>query len=190
MANPGIITTQWLGTGVREMLAKAEEDKQMEEWEINKPLGRCWDSGKKIEYGEDYFATLVETEQGLERRDFCADYWQEKKPDVFCYWKSKLPNPGHKKQIFVDDDMLMAFFERLEAETEQERINFRFVLALILMRKRRLKYDSSGIEDDKDVWHLRITGENQFVDVINPHLDEEQVGQLSSQIGEILQVDL
>ncbi len=162
----------------------------MDEWEIDKPLGQCYGTGKKIEYGEEYFAALVETKEGLQRRDFCADYWQEKKPDVFCYWKTKLPHPDRKKQIFVDDEMLMAFFERLGKETEQEKINFRFVLALILMRKRRLKYDLSKIEDDKEIWRLRIAGDKQFVEVVNPHLDEEQIGQLSSQIGKILQVEL
>jgi hypothetical protein len=162
----------------------------MDEWEIDKPLGQCYGTGGKIEYGEEYFATLVETKEGLQRRDFCADYWQEKKPDVFCYWKTRLSDPGQKKQIFVDDEMLMAFFERLGKETEQEKINFRFVLALILMRKRRLKYNSSKIEGDKEVWHLRIAGDKQFVEVINPHLDEEQIEQLSSQISQILQVEL
>ena len=162
----------------------------MDEWEVSKPLGQCCGTGKKIEPGEEYFAALVETNEGLERRDFCADYWQEQKPDVFCFWKSRLPHPDQKKQIFVDDEMLMAFFERLAQETEQERINFRFVLALILMRKRRLKYDLSGTQDGKEIWRLRITGDKEFVEVINPHLDEEQIEQLSSQIGEILQADL
>jgi len=162
----------------------------MDEWEIEKPLGQCYGTGKKIEYGEEYFAALVETKEGLQRRDFCADYWQAEKPDVFCYWKSKLPHPDQKKQIFVDDEMLMAFFERLGKEREQEKINFRFVLALILMRKRRLKYDLSKIEGDKEIWRLRIAGDKRFVEVINPHLDEEQIEQLSSQISQILQVDL
>jgi hypothetical protein len=162
----------------------------MDEWEIDKPLGQCSGSGKKIEYGEEYFAALVETDQGLARWDFCADYWQEQKPDVFCYWKTKLPRPDQKKHIFVDDEMLMAFFERLEQEREQEKINFRFVLALILMRKRRLKYDSSETQDNKEIWRLRVVGGKETAEVINPHLDEEQIKQLSSQLSEILQVDL
>jgi len=162
----------------------------MDEWEIDKPVGQCCGTGKKIEPGEEYFGALVETDEGLVRRDFCADYWEQEKPDVFCYWKTKLPHPDQKKQIFVDDEMLMAFFERLERETEQEKINFRFVLALVLMRKRRLKYDSSKIEEDKEIWRLRIAGEKQFVEVINPHLDDGQIGQLSSQMGKILQVEL
>ncbi len=162
----------------------------MDEWEINKPLGQCYGTGRKIEYGEEYFGALVETGEGLQRQDFCADYWEKEKPDVFCYWKTRLPHPDQKKQIFVDDDMLLAFFERLEKETEQEKLNFRFVLALILMRKRRLKYDATRVEDAKEIWRLRIVGEKQIVEVINPHLDEEQIEQLSSQIGQILQTDL
>jgi hypothetical protein len=163
----------------------------MDEWEIKKPLGQCYGTGRKIEYGEEYFAALVETDQGLQRRDFCAEYWQDKNPDVFCYWKTRMPHPDQKKQIFVDDEMLMAFFDRLARETEQEKINFRFVLALILMRKRRLKYDSSKIEDDKEIWRLRIVGsDKQFVELINPNLNEEQIEQLSSQLSQILQVEL
>jgi hypothetical protein len=87
--------------------------------------------------------------------------------------------------------MLMAFFDRLAQETEQEKVNFRFVLALILMRKRRLKYDSSRTDSGNEVWRLRVVGgDGEFVDVINPHLDEGQVDELSSQVGQILQVEL
>jgi len=84
----------------------------------------------------------------------------------------------------------MVFFERLAEETDEEKINFRFVLMLVLMRKRRLKYESSKIQDNKEIWCLRIAGTKDAVEVINPHLDEEQMKQLSSQIGQILQVDL
>lgn len=163
----------------------------MDEWEIDKPLGHCYGMGRQLEAGEEYFGALVESEEGLKRQDFCADYWNEHKPTVFCYWKTRLPHPDEKKQIFVDDEMLMAFFERLAGEREQEKINFRFVLALVLMRKRRLKYDSSKTEDGNEIWRLRIAGgDKEFVELINPHLDEEQIEQLSSQIGQILQVDL
>ncbi len=163
----------------------------MAKWEIDKSLGQCYGTGKKIEYGEEYFAALVETEQGFERRDFCADYWEREKPDVFCYWKTKLARPDEKRQIFVDDQMLMSFFERLAGETKQEKINFRFVLALVLMRKRRLKYYSSRVEAGNEIWRLRTVGaDRQFVEVTKPNLNAEQIEELSSQIGQILQVDL
>jgi hypothetical protein len=163
----------------------------MEEWEIDKPLGQCYGTGRQIEAGEEYFGALVETEEGLKRQDFCADYWNNQKPEAFCYWKTRLPHTDEKKQMFIDDEMLMAFFERLAGEREAEKINFRFVLALVLMRKRRLKYDSSKIEEGKEVWRLKIAGgDKEFVELINPHLDERQIEELSSQIGQILQVVL
>lgn len=161
----------------------------MDEWTINKPLGQCSGTGRKIEYGEEYYGALVQTEEGLQRQDFCADYWESQKPQTFCHWKTKLPQPGQKKQLFVDDQMLMAFFERLEKETELQKVNFRFVLALILMRKRILKYEDTRTDGDKEIWILRTVGDRQNVEVVNPHLDEAQIEELSSQLGEILQTE-
>ena len=162
----------------------------MAEWQINKSQGRCFGTEKEIAPGEEYYAALVETAEGLERQDFAVDYWESEEPKVYCYWKSRLASPDKKKRIFVDDEMLMAFFERLEKESELEKINFRFVLMLILMRKRRLKYESSDIEDGKEMWVLRVVGDKELVKVENPHLDEDKIEELTSQLGQILQTDL
>ena len=101
-----------------------------------------------------------------------------------------MPDPDEKKPIFIDDDMLMAFFERLAEETDQDKVNFRFVLAMILMRKRRLKYDATKMDGEQEIWRLRVVGTKDVVEVLNPHLAEEQIEQLSSQLGEILHSDL
>ena len=162
----------------------------MADWEITRSLGQCCGSGRKIDFGEDYYAALVETEQGLQRRDFSGEYWEQSKPAVYCFWKTKLAAPDEKKRLFVSDDMLMAFFERLAPETEAEKVNFRFVLALVLMRKRRLKYDSTKVDDGRELWRLRVAGDKDLVEVVNPHLDENQIETLTSQIGQILQADL
>ncbi|OQA01469.1 MAG: hypothetical protein BWY69_01358 [Planctomycetes bacterium ADurb.Bin401] len=161
----------------------------MAEWEIHKPLGTCSGTGKAIEPEEEYIATLVETPEGMQRKDYSLEFWNENKPQVYCYWKSVMPKPDQKKQLFIDDNMLMAFFERLATETEQEKLNFRFVLALILMRKRLLKYDSSKMDNGNEIWVLKVSGKEQIAQVINPHLTEDQIEQLSEQLGQILQVE-
>lgn len=162
----------------------------MADWTINKPLGQCCGTGRAIEPGQEYFGALVETEQGFERRDYSVEYWEKEKPAVFCFWKSRLADPDEKKELFVSDDMLMAFFERLANETDPEKVSFRFVLALVLMRKRRLKYDATRMDGARETWLLRVAGEKDVVEVVNPHLDEEQIELLTSQIGQILQADL
>ena len=162
----------------------------MAEWEIKKTLGECCGTGRKFEVGEGYFAALIETDEGFERRDFSLEFWQQEKPEVYCYWKTKIADSEQKKKLFIDDDMLMTFFERLAEETDREKINFRFVLTLVLMRKRILKYDSSGLKDGREIWKLRVTGEKRMVEVADPHLAEDEIEQLSSQIGRILQIDM
>ncbi len=162
-----------------------------DEWNIEKPLGQCCGTGQKIQPGQEYIAALVQTDQGLQRRDYCIQFWDQHKPPVYCYWKTRLPTGEPKKQLFIDDGMLMAFFERLAEETDPEKLNFRFVLALVLMRRRRLKYDSTYTVGGQDIWRLRITGTtDDFVEVVDPHLSEEQIEQLSSQITQILRGQL
>ena len=136
----------------------------MADWQINKPLGQCYGTGKQIEPGQTYYATLVQTEDRFQRRDFSQEYWQNEKPQVYCYWKTTMPHPQQKKKFFIDDQMLMAFFDRLAEETDQEKINFRFVLAMILMRKKRLKYESTKKRDEKEIWVLRKPGEKEYID--------------------------
>jgi len=86
--------------------------------------------------------------------------------------------------------MRMAFFDRLAAETDSEKVSFRFVLALVLMRKRRLKYDSTKLDHGREVWRLRVTGDKDLVEVVNPHLDQDRIETLTAQVGQILQADL
>ncbi len=163
----------------------------MAKWEISKSQGRCFGTDKPIAAGEPYFAALVETEDGFQRCDYCLDYWQDHQPKAYCFWKTKFPEEGKKAQLFIDDQMLMMFFERLEGETSPEKINFRFVLMLVLMRKRKLKYDSSIVKDDQQWWRLKVAASGgREVEVLNPQIDQEQIEQLSGQIGEIMQVDL
>jgi hypothetical protein len=161
----------------------------MADWEIRKTVGQCFGTGQEFAIGQEYFAALVATESGLERRDYSIDYWNEHKPEVYCFWKSKMPNPEQKKKLLINDDMLMAFFDRLSTETDPEKVNFRFVLTLILMRKRKLKYEGCQIKDGQEIWTLRVTGQDRFEDVVNPHLTEDQIEGLTGQMGQILQMD-
>jgi hypothetical protein len=162
----------------------------MAEWEIKKTLGQCAGTEEEFAIGQAYFAALVAIDKGFERRDFSVDYWLENKPEVYCFWKTKMGDPAHKKKLFIDDEMLMSFFERLGEETDKEKVNFRFVLTLVLMRKRKLKYLSDAIRDGREIWHMRVAGQGREVTVVNPHLSEDQIEELSEHMGQIMQVDI
>jgi len=86
--------------------------------------------------------------------------------------------------------VLCELFERLKDTVEEPKLNFRFVLGLILMRKRMLVYESSRSEDGKDIWTMRFRGKDDRLDLLNPRLTEQQVAEVSQQLGEILNEEL
>ena len=127
------------------------------------------------------------------RVDFCEKCWAEgKRPlsplTMFSFWKTTVPSPEQKKKLLVDDSVLVDVFTRMEGKTEPSETRFRFVLALILMRKRLLKYE--GMEDKTEgapeVWRMIPRGTEQPVHVVNPHLTEEQIAEVSQQLSAIL----
>lgn len=135
------------------------------------------------------------------RIDFCEKCWQEgKRPqgeagvgEVFSHWKTVVPVPEQKKKLLVDDSVLMDVFGRMEGKNEPQEVRFRFVLALILMRKRLLKYEGmEGTEKPEDggqkpeVWRMIPRGTETVVHVVNPHLTAEQITEVSQQLSAIL----
>jgi hypothetical protein len=171
------------------------------DYNITKTTGRCAACEKEMAPGEEFVATVRpapdDAEEEFARRDYCPDCWNDAKaeaeadPDVLGIWRSRMPRPKEKRRTFVDDEVLISFFERLEGSDEPARVQFRFVLALILMRKKRLVYDASEpAGDGQDVWTMHFRGSDQSCQVIDPHLEEEQIHQVSRQLGDILEADL
>ena len=140
-------------------------------------------------------AVLRETAEAFVREDYCLPCWQgnprEEGADIVGVWKAHVPPPADKKRMFVDDEMLVNLFHRLEEAVEPAKVNFRFVLALVLMRKKMLVYDRMESAAGVEVWQMHFRGLSEQVHrVVNPHLDEEKIAEVSGHLGEILQGEL
>ena len=174
-------------------------------YDIQRSTGQCAFSGCKFEPGQAYMATLVEVNElgtastaggfSLKRLDVSMDAWQagQRPEEVFCYWKTIVPVGEPKKKLFVDDEVLISLFDRLAGSDQQQRIAFRFLLALLLMRKKILKYEGSqkrpADQGDHEWWQMRLKGRDDTIDVLNPQLDEEKLQQVRDQLGQILETD-
>ena len=139
----------------------------------------------------------------LKRVDVSMQAWQrgDRPPNLFSYWKTKVPQPTEKKQPFVDDQVMINLLGRLADTDQPQRLAFRFVLTLLLMRKKLLRYDGTETrphESDppQEWWKLTLKpgpwsdGQPQQLEVLNPRLDEQQIKQASEQLGEILETEL
>ena len=59
-----------------------------------------------------------------------------------------------------------------------------------MMRKRLLVYESTRKDGERELWSMRFKGTEDKLDMINPRLDEQQVAEVSQQLGEILNEEL
>lgn len=160
-------------------------------YEVARPGGKCAVTGNAIEPDARYMAALRETPVGFERLDVSLDAWDQfDRSTVIGYWQTVMPRPEQKKKLFVDDQVLCELFERLNETTEPAKLNFRFVLGLILMRKRMLIYENSRTEQEREIWSVRFKGRENRLDLLNPKLSEEQVREVSHQLGQILNEEL
>ena len=160
-------------------------------YEVPRPEGHCRVTGRKIESGERFFAAIRETPEGIERIDVSPEAWEQfDRAGVLAFWQTVMPAHEQRKKVFVDDEVLCTLFERLSDAAEPVKVNFRFVLGLILMRKRFIVYEGSRQEAGRDVWVVRMKGRDERLDLIDPKLDEQQVTEVSQQLGEILNQEM
>ncbi len=160
-------------------------------YDVPRPVGKCAVSGDAIAPDEKFIAALRETATGLERLDISLRCWKDfDRSALLGFWQTSMPHGEQKKKTFVDDEVLCTLFERLGDATEPNKIHFRFVLGLILMRKRLVVYEGARHDADRDVWLVRMKGKDQKLDLTDPKLDEQQVAEVSQQLGQILNEEL
>lgn len=150
-------------------------------------------TGGEIAAGARFHAVLRETPTGLERLDLLPAAWAEfPKESLLAHWQATMPAAEQaKKKLFVDDEVLLTLFERLSETAEPVKLRFRFVLGLILMRKRLVMYESQKESaDGTSLWVVKLKGRAEPMDLVNPHLTEDQVGDVAGQLGEILNSEL
>lgn len=188
-------------------------------YDIQRPTGKCAFSGRTLEPGEPYIATLIELDEaeaaalvknsptapnnsetksiGFRRLDVSIEAWQQgQKPErVFSFWRSVVQPPNAKRKVFVDDQVLLDLLRRLGEDDRPGRQAFRFVLALVLMRKKLLRFDGQETRNGADGkseewWTLTPKGQEEPLTVLNAQLDEQQIQSVTEQLGEILEAEI
>lgn len=164
-------------------------------YEIARATGVCAATGRAIAVGDEFVAALVEGEEEdrLERRDYSVEAWgQGARPEkLFGYWRAKMEPPDAKKRAFIDDGALMDLFEQLDGVSEPARVTFRYLLALMLIRKRVLKYEGSRRDQGAAVMVVRAatpagaTPAPQ-VEVVDPGMNDQAVADAIEQLTAVV----
>jgi len=159
----------------------------MTEYEISKTRGQCSVSGRVFAENESFYTVLLETPQGYERRDIAPECWSGPPEGAVCHFKARLPEKSQPRKTIVDDAVLVDFFRRLEKAEDEHKLRFRFVLSLVLLRKRLLKYERTDRTAAGEFWEMRLTRDKTVHRVFHPSMNEQEIDALTRELGAVLE---
>jgi hypothetical protein len=147
----------------------------------------CAACNRTFEVGDSLQALLFDAPAGYERRDYClACTPAEVAASALAVWKTRRPAPTERKNVPFDREAIYGFFQRIEQDDAPEKLQFRFVLALLLWRKRVLRFDRSEPGPAGETWHFSTPRGDRVHAVARPELAEEELERLSEQLEAVL----
>lgn len=156
------------------------------QYQIQPITRRCAVTGRELRPGERYYTALVEQGSQLLRQDFSQEAWNGPPPGAFSFWTGKVPPPQESAKPRFDDDLLEECFHRLAGQTDQRRINFRYVVALLLIRRKRCKLEQSLTEDGVEKMVLRFQRGGEKHEVVYPRLSEAEMLEVQDEVFQVL----
>ncbi len=155
-----------------------------------KPLGKvCAGTGKTLVPGSVCISVVVDHGQELRRLDFSKEGWKGPPEGTLAQWQCAVPLPVEVKKRLLDPDALMNYFDQLTEEANPLQERLRYILAILLMHKRRLREEgirSSG--EDEFLLFTSTHGEGTY-EVRNFHLTDEEVAELQESLNAHLSVE-
>ena len=160
------------------------------DWPITRGEKKCATCERTFDEREKYFSALYDRTDTFERKDYCMACWEGDTAEMFSFWQTEVPAKEEKQKLLVDDDVLLDFFGRLEGASDELKVNFRYILSLVLMRKKLLRFRDVKRTDAGEFLVMQLRGEKTTIDVLNPQLDEEKIAHVTEEVGKILNVQL
>jgi hypothetical protein len=156
------------------------------DYQIQPNSRRCAVTGRELQVGERFYSALLEEDRQLVRRDYSKEAWQGPPAGAVSFWTGHVLAATDKLKPRFDDDLLEDCFQRLEGQAELSRIRFRYVVALLLMRRRRLRFETSVLDAGVEKMILRCLRTGARHEVINPRLSDDEMAQVQDEVFIVL----
>ncbi len=155
------------------------------DWEIKSRAHQCSRTGREFAEGEFFYTILVREGEGFLREDMSEEAWNERNENIqpFSFWRSKYEPPAPPPAEPLPRDDAEGLLRRLIQENDPAYSNVRYILALMLERKRVIRPLESS-DDDMLVYEHLATGET-FV-LANPKLSFERIPEVQREVSALL----
>jgi hypothetical protein len=158
----------------------------MTDYQIQPNTRRCAVTGRELNPGEKVYTALLEDGGKFLRQDYSSEAWQGPPPGAFSFWCGRVPAQEEGRKPRIDDELLMDCFRRLDGQADPNRVSFRYVVALLLMRRKRLKFDEARKDGERELLGLRCARTGAKYEVVNPRLTDGQMGSVQEEVFKVL----
>lgn len=158
----------------------------MIEYQIQPNTRRCVVTGRELQPGEKYYTVLREEGEHWVRQDYSAEGWTGPPQGAFGFWTGRVPPPEPNQRPRFDDDTLLDCFSRLQGESEPRKVAFRYVVGLLLLRRKRLKFEQTIFAEGHERLCLRCARSGNSYQVIDPRLSDDELGKVQEDVFQAL----
>jgi hypothetical protein len=160
----------------------------LSEWEIKARSRQCARTQEAFEDGATIYTLLFRERAGFRREDISEKAWQQIKESVapFSFWKSKFQGPPPAAPEPMPKESVEELLRRLVSEDLPEHLNARYVLAILLERKRTLKQvDIRESAEGKILIYEHVKTGEAFI-IPDPGLRLDQLDSVQQEIYSLL----
>lgn len=159
----------------------------MTDYEIQGPTRVCAATGRELKPGDRFHAVLAEQGGKFVRADYAADAWTGPPPNAVAHWAGKVPAADKPRKPVVNDDVLLGCFDRLKDSPDPDALNFRYVAALLLMRRKRFRFEDVARDAaGRDVLILKDAKGGIIHQVTDPRLTDDQIAAVQTEVFRVL----
>ena len=144
---------------------------------------KCAKTGTELVPGSTCHSVLVEENGELLRFDYSDEGWAGPPPGTVGMWKSVVPKPAEPKRAPLDTNALLSCFEQMTEAGDPSQEKLRYILALLLLQKRRLRLDGSRQEGAESYLQLAGNQDEGAYEVRDLHLSDAEMHGLEQELN-------
>jgi len=161
------------------------------DWTIQSCSGRCAVTGRDFAEGEFFHTLLFRERDGFRREDLCEEAWKTRQADPaaappYSFWRSKFEPPPPAAPEALARETAEDLLRRYMSGQDEGHANARYILALMLERKRLLKQ----VEAKEDIHGRTLVYEHvktgEVFVVPDPGLRLDQIEAVQTEVAALL----
>ena len=158
----------------------------MTNYQIQGPARVCAVTGRELKPGERVFSVLRDENGQFVRTDYAADAWPGPPAGAIAWWAGRVPEAGRPTKPTINDDLLVDCFEHLAGTTDPARLRFRYVVALLLMRRKRFKFEDARKRGERDSLVVRDVRTGRRHEVDDPQMTDPEMDAVRDEVFRVL----